>query len=752
MPVTTTPPDPRASSSPPTAASAAVRRRSAPSSSPTSPPRAARSWAPRTARSRSRRSSAGSAQGLAELFSLPDGYEVAARQRRHDRVLGRGDVRPRARARAAPRPTASSREVRRRRPRPRRSSPTRSSSSADPGDAPAPVGRPGRRRRRVGPQRDLDRRHGPGRAPAGADDALVADRRRPPAPAACRVDVGQADVYYFAPQKCFAADGGLWLAPAQPRGDRADRRARRRRRPLAARVPVALRRRSTTRARTRPTTRRRSATLLLLARPGRLDARQRRARLVRRAHDRVVEPPLRLGRAVATSRRRSSPTPRSARWSSARSTSTTRSTRPRVAATLRANGIVDVEPYRKLGRNQLRIGMFPADRAGRRRGADGLHRLGRRERGGGHADEGARQGEDRRLGVELLRDAGFDVELGVDWEDGELEQRIGEFDGILIRSATKLTAGPDRQGRQPEGDRPRRRRSRQRRRRRRDASAGSSSPTRRSRTSSPPPSTRWRCCSRWRATSRRRTPRSSGAPGTARSTAASSCTRRRSASSASAASASSSPSARAASACACSPSTPTSPRSASASSASSGPRASDDVYAEADFITSTCRRRPRPRAGSNAEAFAKMKDGVRVLNVARGPLLVDDDLQAALDSGKVGGAALDVFREEPITDHPLFGYPERRRHAAPRRLDGRGDRPRRLPGGRAGRRCAHRRRGHQRRQRAGGGGRGPRGARPVPAARARTSAGSRPASPTARRSTRSRSSTSAGSPSATRAC
>src|SRR5919112_4675382 len=43
-------------------------------------------------------------------------------------------------------------------------------------------------------------------------------------------------------------------------------------------------------------------------------------------------------------------------------------------------------------------------------------------------------------GVQLLRDAGFDVELGADWDDGELERRIGEFDGILIRSATKLTA------------------------------------------------------------------------------------------------------------------------------------------------------------------------------------------------------------------------------------------------------------------------------------------------------------------------
>ena len=55
--------------------------------------------------------------------------------------------------------------------------------------------------------------------------------------------------------------------------------------------------------------------------------------------------------------------------------------------------------------------------------------------------------------------------------------------------------------------------------------------------------------------------------------------------------------------------------------------------------------------------FAKCKDGVRVLNVARGPLVVDEDLKAALDSGKVAGAALDVFRSEPITEHPLFGYP-----------------------------------------------------------------------------------------------
>ena len=48
---------------------------------------------------------------------------------------------------------------------------------------------------------------------------------------------------------------------------------------------------------------------------------------------------------------------------------------------------------------------------------------------------------------------------------------------------------------------------------------------------------------------------------------------------------------------------------------------------------------------------------MRIINVARGPLVVDEDLKAAIDSGTVAGAALDVFRQEPITDHPLFGYP-----------------------------------------------------------------------------------------------
>ena len=82
----------------------------------------------------------------------------------------------------------------------------------------------------------------------------------------------------------------------------------------------------------------------------------------------------------------------------------------------------------------------------------------------------------------------------------------------------------------------------------------------------------------------------------------------------------------------------------------------DRVYEVADFITLHLPKNPDTEGWLNAAAFAQMKDGVRILNVARGPLVVDADLQAALDSGKVAGAALDVFGTEPVTDHPLFGY------------------------------------------------------------------------------------------------
>jgi D-3-phosphoglycerate dehydrogenase / 2-oxoglutarate reductase len=83
----------------------------------------------------------------------------------------------------------------------------------------------------------------------------------------------------------------------------------------------------------------------------------------------------------------------------------------------------------------------------------------------------------------------------------------------------------------------------------------------------------------------------------------------------------------------------------------------DQLYAVADFISLHLPKTPETQDWLDSEAFLKMRDGVRILNVARGPLIIDEALKEALDSGKVAGAALDVFRQEPITQHPLFGYP-----------------------------------------------------------------------------------------------
>ena len=148
-----------------------------------------------------------------------------------------------------------------------------------------------------------------------------------------------------------------------------------------------------------------------------------------------------------------------------------------------------------------------------------------------------------------------------------------------------------------------------------------------------------------------------------------------------------------------------------------------------------------------------MRDGVRMLNVARGGLIDDAALKDALDSGKVGGAALDVFPSEPMTELPAVRrLPQRRRHAAPRRLDRRGDRSRRLPERRAGRRGADRRRRLDGRQHPLDRRRGHAGARARSCRWRRSSGAWRWRSPRAARSSASRPPSSGGSPSSTRAC
>ena len=80
----------------------------------------------------------------------------------------------------------------------------------------------------------------------------------------------------------------------------------------------------------------------------------------------------------------------------------------------------------------------------------------------------------------------------------------------------------------------------------------------------------------------------------------------------------------------------------------------DDLLARADFITLHVPKTEQTSNILNAEAIAKMKPGVRVLNCARGGLVDEAALAEALKSGHVAGAAFDVFEVEPATDSPLF--------------------------------------------------------------------------------------------------
>jgi D-3-phosphoglycerate dehydrogenase len=259
-------------------------------------------------------------------------------------------------------------------------------------------------------------------------------------------------------------------------------------------------------------------------------------------------------------------------------------------------------------------------------------------------------------GVQLLRDAGFDVELGTDWDDGELERRIGEFDGILIRSATKLTAELiDRADRLKAVGR---------------AGVGVDNvdveaATKRGVVVANAPQSNVITAAEHTLAMLlalvRKVPQAHGSLtggawdrssfsgvelyektlgvlgfgriGQLVAQRALGFGMRVIAFDAYVAEERF--------------------RELGVERAES----SDQLYAQADFITIHLPVTPETENWLDAEAFGKMKDGVRIVNVARGKLLVEDDLRAAIDSGKVAGAALDVFRQEPVTENPLFGYP-----------------------------------------------------------------------------------------------
>jgi len=228
--------------------------------------------------------------------------------------------------------------------------------SSDPGDAPAPVGDPScdvvawaHNETSTGVMIPVQR-------PADAGDALVLIDATSGA-GGLPLDATQSDVYYFAPQKCFAADGGIWLALLSPAAQEriAEIGASDRWIPEFLSLTTALDNSVKEQTYNTPAV----ATLVLLADQ--------------------VEWMLQVGGLDGCVARTTESSSHLYDWAQASSFATPFVTDPAkrslvvgtvdfdesidaaaVASTLRANGIVDTEPYRKLGRNQLRVGMFPA--------------------------------------------------------------------------------------------------------------------------------------------------------------------------------------------------------------------------------------------------------------------------------------------------------------------------------------------------------------------------------------------------------
>jgi phosphoserine aminotransferase len=300
-------------------------------------------------------------EGLSTLFSLPDGYEV---------VLGNGGTTAlwdaltcgivRERALHLTFGEFSSKFASCTKAAPFLADPV--IVQAEPGDAPEP---------RADPSADViawahnETSTGvmvPVIRPAGSEGALVAIDATSGA-AGLPVEIGQTDVYYFAPQKGFASDGGLWLALMSPAAIEriAEIEAQRpttgpeRWVPDFLSLPTALDNSRKDQTYNTPAI----ATLLMLADQ--------------------IEWMLEQGGLNAMVTRTSASSSHLYQWADAHAHATPYVTDPAkrslvvgtidfddsidaagIAATLRANGIVDVEPYRKLGRNQLRVAMFPA--------------------------------------------------------------------------------------------------------------------------------------------------------------------------------------------------------------------------------------------------------------------------------------------------------------------------------------------------------------------------------------------------------
>jgi D-3-phosphoglycerate dehydrogenase len=81
------------------------------------------------------------------------------------------------------------------------------------------------------------------------------------------------------------------------------------------------------------------------------------------------------------------------------------------------------------------------------------------------------------------------------------------------------------------------------------------------------------------------------------------------------------------------------------------------LLSQCDYISLHLPKNEQTTGQINADAFAKMKPGVFIVNCARGGIVVEADLLEALESGKVGGAGIDVYENEPPEDWSLINHP-----------------------------------------------------------------------------------------------
>ena len=265
-------------------------------------------------------------------------------------------------------------------------------------------------------------------------------------------------------------------------------------------------------------------------------------------------------------------------------------------------------------------------------------------------------------GVELLR-AHFDVDLGLDWTDEQLLERdrrvrrhpdpLGdEADGRADRARHEHARDRTRGGRRGQ----RRRRGRDQARDHRRERAAVERGDRRGAHDGAAAGARAQHPAGVRVADRRQM----GPLEVLRRRALREDARR---SSASGASGSSSRRARAASGCGCSRSTRSSAPSATASWGSRRPRTARRSTRRPTSSRSTSPRPPETQNWLNAEAFAQMRDGVRILNVARGGLIDEAALKDALDSGKVGGCGARRVPLRADDREPAVRLSQRDRHA-----------------------------------------------------------------------------------------